>query len=624
MGLTSALNTAVFGITFNQRQIDVAAANIANADTVGYSKKSVSAKAYFDGQGGVAGIISNEVIRTLDKQVQADYFRSLADTNYGAQISAFTDRLDDIFGTLGDETGLSALAGKLTASLSTLVNQPGSYAAQKEVIANAEAMAYELNSSFSQLTDLRQEADDALKQQTESVNSLLGAIEDIDAAIRDATSAETSSAEMEDERDRLVEQLSGYLDVKISKTPENTLFILSRDGQPLYSDGKASTLSFDTTHSLQPGQPGQPVYATTAGGAQFDLLGSARSGAMAAALELRDDVLVEASRQLDTIAAELSQAFSNVTVPSTPTTVGVDDGYTLDVSGLQSGNTISLTYTDTLGQEQNVTLMAVDDPSLLPLDNSATTDPNDTVVGIDISSGTPATYITNIITELGAAGLNTGLQVANDAGNLRILGDSTALPNPITVEGLSANVTVTANSDQGLGLAIFVDTRNGTELFTDALENGGQRVGYASGISVNPDLLADSGLLVNYQTTPTPNSASDPARPKHLLDALSVGTTKFDTGTGIGSASNPFEGTIIDFVNQTIAYQGNQASDAKTYSASKEALTQNLAIRYEQSYSVNLDQELAFLVQLENAYSANARVMQIIKELTDELLSIGR
>ncbi|MDN3719944.1 flagellar basal body protein [Roseibium salinum] len=39
MGLTSALNTAVFGLGYNQRQLDVTAANIANADTAGYSKK---------------------------------------------------------------------------------------------------------------------------------------------------------------------------------------------------------------------------------------------------------------------------------------------------------------------------------------------------------------------------------------------------------------------------------------------------------------------------------------------------------------------------------------------------------------------------------------------------------
>jgi flagellar hook-associated protein FlgK len=79
-------------------------------------------------------------------------------------------------------------------------------------------MARELNSSYQQIADLRQEADEALARQTETVNSLLSNIESIDAAIRDATQAGVSSSEMEDERDRLLEQLSGYLDLNVSKT----------------------------------------------------------------------------------------------------------------------------------------------------------------------------------------------------------------------------------------------------------------------------------------------------------------------------------------------------------------------------------------------------------------------
>jgi flagellar hook-associated protein 1 FlgK len=631
MGLTSALNTAVFGISFNQRQIDVTASNIANADTAGYSKKTVSANAYFDGDGNVAGIVTNEISRIINEEIQSDYFNSLADTNYGKQIAAFTDRLDDIFGTIGDQSSLSALAGELTGALSSLVNQPGNYAAQQEVVAAADAMARELNSSYQQIADLRQEADEALARQTETVNSLLSNIESIDAAIRDATQAGVSSSEMEDERDRLVEQLSGYLDLNVSKTTTNTLFIQTKNGQPLFSDGEAATLAFQPTNRLGADQQGNAIVATTAGGAQFDIVPAGASGRdrttgtglMVATMELRDDVLIEAQKQLDTIAAELSLAFSNVTQASTAATVGPDTGFDLPVSGLQSGNTINLEYTDSAGQSQTITLMAVSDPTLLPLANTATTNPNDTVVGIDISSGTPATYITNIIAALGTAAPD--LQVSNDGGdNLRILGDSTTVPNATTVESLSANITPSATTDQGLGLSIFVDQRNGTETFTDAPENGGQRVGYANGISVNPALLADSSLLVDYQTTPAANSENDPARAQYLLNALTNETAYFDPEAGMGSSSSPFQGTVLDYINQTVAYQGNQAADAKTYSDSKEALTLNLAVRYEESYSVNLDAEMAFLVQLENAYAANARVMQTINDLMQELLNVVR
>ncbi|MEP3667524.1 MAG: flagellar basal body rod C-terminal domain-containing protein, partial [Roseibium sp.] len=476
--------------------------------------------------------------------------------------------------------------------------------------------ARELNASYQQITDLRQEADHALASQTDSVNGLLGSIEDIDAAIRDAAQSGISTVDMEDERDRLVEQLSGYLDVDISKGANETLFIQTADGQQLYADNKASTLSFSQTHSLQPGESGNSVYVTTPGGTTFDLISGSRSGVMVATAELRDDILLEAQAQLDTIAAEVSLAFSNVTVESTAVTVGLDDGFDLDVSALQSGNTITVEYTDTSGAAQTVTLVGVDDPALLPLDNSATPNPDDTVFGIDISSGTPATYIADIITALGA----TGLQVSNNGSDeLRVLGDT---GGPTTVESLTADVTVTANSDQGLGLAIFVDSRDAPELFTDALEDGGQRIGYANGISVNPDLLADSALLVNYQTTPSANTANDPARVKYLSEAMTTATTYYDPGSGIGTSSSPFQGTVLDFVNQTVAFQGNQAEDAATYADSKEALTMNLAIRYEESYAVDLDAELAFMVQLENAYAANARVMQTINELFDELLNI--
>ncbi len=616
MGLTSALNTAVFGITYNQRQLDVTASNIANADTAGYSKKTISANAYFDGNGNVAGIEATEVRRIINEQIQSGYFNSLADTSYAKQIADFTDRLDDIFGTIGDGSGLSSLAGKLSSSLQTLMNDPGNYTAQKEVIAAADAFARELSASYGRITDLRQQADEELAQQTESVNRLLSSIEDIDGAIRDATLAGVSTAEMEDERDRLVEQLSGYLDVTVTKSSNNMLFIQTADGQQLYSDNRASTLSFDASHSLQPGQAGNTVTVRTPGGTTYDLLAASRSGLMVATAELRDEILPEAQRQLDTIAAEVSLAFSNVIVAGAAATVGLDSGFDLDVSGLQPGNTITLEYTDTGGVPQTVTLVAVDDPALLPLGNTATANPNDTVFGIDISSGSPATYITNIA----AALAGTGLQVSNDgSNNLRILGDNTA---PTSVESVSANVTVTANTDQGLGLAIFVDQRAGTDLFTDALEDGGQRLGYASGIRVNPDLLADSSLLVNYQTTPAPNTTNDPARAEYLVNALSDRTTYFDPSSGIGSPGAPFQGSILDFVNHTVAFQGNQANDAATYSEAKEALTMNLAIRYEESYAVDVDTELAFMVQLQNAYAANARVMQTIKELFDELLNI--
>ena len=114
MGLTSALNTARFGIDYNQKQIEVTAANIANADKVGYSTKTVSVDVFFDGQGNVSGIQSTLVSRVLDEKIQTAYFESLAETKYASEIADYTDRIDSVFGTIDDSSSVTSLATALS------------------------------------------------------------------------------------------------------------------------------------------------------------------------------------------------------------------------------------------------------------------------------------------------------------------------------------------------------------------------------------------------------------------------------------------------------------------------------------------------------------------------------
>ncbi|MBD8890430.1 flagellar hook-associated protein FlgK [Roseibium litorale] len=615
MGLTSALNTALFGIQYSQRQIDVAAGNIANADTAGYSTKSVQANVFFDSAGNVTGVVTSDVIRQVDERIQTAYFSSLADNKYADQIANFTDRLDNLIGTLDDGSGLANLATDFANSLSALVNTPGSNSAQAEVVAAADALARQLNRTYASINDLRQDADDSLRVQTEDVNSLLNNIKETDDQILQSKALGISTAELEDQRDRYVEQLSGYLDIRVEQDSNGTLKISTQNAQQLYADNRVSKLSFEATPSLQPGQSGASIMVTTPGGTKYDLIQASSSGSIVALSQLRDDVLVEAQAQLDTIAAEMSLAMSNVNVASTATTVGLESGYTLDLSALQAGNTVSLTYVDSSGNTQNVSFVAVEDASLLPLGNTATARADDVVYGIDISSGSTADYVTQIIAALAATDLN----VSDDgSGNLQVLGDTATAT---TVSSLTANVTVTDDTDQGLGLAVFVDKRAGEELFTDALEKGGQRTGYAASIAVSSGLLADSSQLVTYQTVPETNSVNDSSRAEYLMNALTGSGVSFDPSAGIGSSTTPYEGSILTYINQVISYQGNQASDAQAYSEAKQTLTSNLAIRYEESYSVDVDAEMAFLIQLQNAYAANARVMQTVNELFDTLLN---
>ncbi|MEP3602596.1 MAG: flagellar hook-associated protein FlgK [Stappiaceae bacterium] len=618
MGLSSALNNAIYGLKYTQSQVAVASNNIANAGTDGYSTKSISGKVYVNSEGMTSGLVKTTVQRTLNETLQGHFRESNSDANYWDTLQNITSRLDEIFGTIEDDASLTNLIGDISASLTELVNDPSGYSSQLEVVGAAKSLALQLNSMASSVEQLRLDADRSIAGQVDQVNGLLENVAELDGQIREASVAGRSVADLMDQRDRMVDQLSGYMDINIADRENNGIRLTTSAGQVLY-DKEPSTLAFDTSNAFGSGQTGNAISLIAPGGLETDLSGtnSLRSGSLAAHINLRDDILVEAQSQLDEIASQLSLAFSNVDVAGTPATVGVNNGFDIDLSSLQSGNQLTFDYIDeTTGEPQTVTFVAVNDPSVLPLDNSATNNPNDTVYGIDFSAGT-ASAITDISTALG------GGFTVNDlgGGTVQILDDGGATT---TASSLVANVTPTASTDQGLGLNIFVDGRSGIDPFTGSLEGGDQSVGYAASISINPDLAADPGQLVNYQTTPEVNSEGDAARPEFLLNALTSTEFTFSPGAGIGSSSAPFEGTIADYVNEVVSHQGEQAEDVNRQQSSSQIIFSSYEVQFEQSYTVNIDTELAFLVELQNAYTANARVLTAVQEMFDDLLNAVR
>ena len=81
--------------------------------------------------------------------------------------------------------------------------------------------------------------------------------------------------------------------------------------------------------------------------------------------------------------------------------------------------------------------MRVDDPAALPLDNSATADPNDEVIGVDFSGG-----LASVVTQLNAL-FGAKLQFSNPSGTtLQVLDDGAA--NTTDVDALSVTQTATA------------------------------------------------------------------------------------------------------------------------------------------------------------------------------------
>jgi flagellar hook-associated protein 1 FlgK len=342
---------------------------------------------------------------------------------------------------------------------------------------------------------------------------------------------------------------------------------------------------------------------------------SIRSGKIAAYLELRDKTLVQAQAQVDQFAASMSSALSDKTTngAAAPGSVAPQAGFDLDLTGLQSGNVIHVTYKDnTTGATHNLAIVRVDDPSVLPLGNAATLDPKDEVLGVNFSSG-----MGSVISQLNAAlGSSANLQFSNPAGStLRVLDDGAT--NRSDVTAASVTTTMTSLTSGNVQLPLFTD--NGAPFGGAITANGSQQIGFAARISVNTALLGDPSRSIIYSTNPL-TASGDTSRSDFILTQLSTGTYRYSPQTGIGTTGAPFTGTLTNFARQFISQQGEAANAAKQLADGQDVVLNTLQNKVSATSGVNIDDEMAHLLALQNAYSANARVMSSIKQMYDTLI----
>lgn len=212
--------------------------------------------------------------------------------------------------------------------------------------------------------------------------------------------------------------------------------------------------------------------------------------------------------------------------------------------------------------------------------------------------------------------------------------------------------------------------QQGLRLFTDASGNVPQEggavpqaryVGFSSEIRVfalvqrEPRLVRDGthaipagvpGYPATREVQPpygdpfTPNPAGGPEAFTGLVERI----IEFTFGTEIGrgrphdpaflsmgmgpngrlSSPIPSSGTLGAYATALVSTQTAEHNAAKASADSERATRDLLANRYADVVGVNLDTEMALLVQLQNAYQANARVLTTVQAVWDALLNSVR
>jgi flagellar hook-associated protein 1 FlgK len=626
MGLFTALNTATSGLRATQAGIDLVSQNVANAGSTGYTRRRVSTVPIVADTRTV-GVRAGAIERVLDQVAQRQLRLETSGAAYTGLAASVAKAIDGLFGAPGSTGSLDGAINDFSTSLQNLLANPGDFSIRGGVLDAANALAGRIASISDGIQTLRTEAETRLGTAVDQANSLLTRIAEVNGRIMSAQGGDTAS--LLDQRDGMIGELSVLMDVQVTAGDRGSIRIATGSGQTLFDGTTATRLSFDGRGALNPNATyttavdgaGRPlrgvgtITATSPGGSTIDLVatGAFRSGEIAASIELRDRTLVQAQRQLDELAAGVATAMGGTSTAGTPVIAGAQKGFDLDLAAARGGDVLSVSFRDGDGRLKQAKVLVRDGtgPSFA---TPTSTNPDEPIYSLDLSLG------------VGAAIAGLSGQIAADtriktppalslvgASTLRVLDDGAANTSEILSLTLTSSVTgVTGNTR----LPLFVDG-SGNQPYTGLTANGDQLTGLAQRLKVNPAVVSDRSLLVKY-TGATPSG--DTARPQALLDGLTKAAMTFSPQTGLDGANAPFRGTVADFGRRVVESQAADSEAVQRLAEGQQVALASIQARYDESAAVNIDEEMANLVQLQTAYGANARVMTAVRDMLDMLM----
>jgi flagellar hook-associated protein 1 FlgK len=447
-------------------------------------------------------------------------------------------------------------------------------------------------------------------------NNDLNQIAQINTQLQGLAPTDPQAATLMDQRDSAINDLSKLVDVRVVTDSSNQANIFTTTGVQLVGAGLASQFNFSspgalTATSLYNTNPAKSgVGALTIhlpNGANIDVVANnvISSGQIAADLKLRDQTLTQAQTQIDQLAATLSSAASDQTTAGTAVAGPPAAGFSVPTSNMLPGNSINLTYTDSSNVQHQISIVNVTDPNALPLQNAANANPQ--LIGVDFTKP-----IGTVVSQLNAALGSVGVQVTNSGSTLNLLGSGSA-----TVNSASVTTTVQSLASGSPQLPLFTD---GGSLYTGQITaSGSQMAGLAGRIQVNPAVVANASALSVYSTSP-PTASGDNTRSDFLFTQLTSANFSYSPSTGLGSAAQPFNGTVSNYLQQFVSQQSNASTLATQLQQGQSVVVSTLQQKFDSTSQVNMDTEMSNLIQVQNTYAANAHIMSVVQSMMQTLL----
>lgn len=311
----SALQSALSGLLAQRQRIDVIGHNVANVNTEGYSRQRADLVA--GGSGPVPALFSGRLI-TGDgvdvagvRRYRDDFLETRAMGERGAAAdlslrSRYFERIEMVH-TEPSEEGLASSLDALWSSFDELANHPGQVPQRTAALEQARATVDQFGFMDAQIRDLRETAVREAGTLVAQVNDLATEVAELNDAIRPLLLAGAGANDLLDQRDIALGKLSDLVGATSTERQDGTVDV-QVSGNTLVHNNRTVTLEADTV--VDPGfaDVGMQRLVFRFGGGESTISGGQASGL----LDMANNVMPDAVRQLDGIAASLVSSVNSL------------------------------------------------------------------------------------------------------------------------------------------------------------------------------------------------------------------------------------------------------------------------------------------------------------------------
>ncbi len=426
------------GLTASSTAMSTIANNLANMNTPGYSRQRpvlqeadpiIQGKLAFGNGVSLTGI---ESLRDSLLNVQiADEMQQQAKSQ------SFVDTMNQIQPLFPvDTSGIGNAISSFFQSLNGLAANPSDSSLRQNVLAAASGLATSFSQAAGQLNTTRSNLDLNVQQDVQEVNQITSQIASINRTLATTSSTGSEYGSFLDQRDALVQQLSGLIDVSVLQQG-SSLTLTTRQGTALVVDSQ----SFDLTARLDSNDGTQHIYAQAG-----DITSSISGGKLGGSIEARDQTIPSMLGQLDTLASALV----------TKLNAAHQTGF--DLNGDPGGNLFNPTTGVGAAAAMSV---AITDPNLLAASSDGSTGSNGNIANLTavatqaVSNGmTPIQAYGNLVFQVGSSISNANADLSASTNVLQQLQQQQSSVSGVSLDEEASNLLLYERAYQAAARAI--------------------------------------------------------------------------------------------------------------------------------------------------------------------------